>query len=349
MSSSFYEDGWLPYAILAFCTVLAMVHTLAALDRPDNRSAVGGLILTVGLVLLIGSRPISGLFVDMTTYASIFERAKSGALQFSFGDPLFDLFTRISASLVSVEIYFLFCAGLYVIPKALACRIFFRSRWPLALALMATSFSFYAYGVNGIRNGIAASLGLLAIAWPSMRGKLFIGILAVTTHASLLLTMAAHAIALRHRSVATWIGFWLLSIPISIFAPSSLMMTLASIQGDERASYFDSAGRMGAGSFRWDFIAYGAVGVVAIAYWKWVRKTVDPEYDRLASTYLIANAFWILINEVAFSNRFAYLSWFLMEVVIVYPLLRQLGGIRAPVWIIGLIGLNIVLFELVFG
>ena len=37
---------------------------------------------------------------------------------------------------------------------------------------------------------------------------------------------------------------------------------------------------------------------------------------------MIANAFWILIIRANFSNRFAYLSWFLMAPVIAYPMLR---------------------------
>jgi hypothetical protein len=37
---------------------------------------------------------------------------------------------------------------------------------------------------------------------------------------------------------------------------------------------------------------------------------------------MIANTFWILVIRANFSNRFAYLSWFLMAIVIAYPLLK---------------------------
>jgi surface polysaccharide O-acyltransferase-like enzyme len=38
---------------------------------------------------------------------------------------------------------------------------------------------------------------------------------------------------------------------------------------------------------------------------------------------VFANAFWILVIRANFSNRFAYLSWFMMALVIIYPLLKK--------------------------
>jgi hypothetical protein len=47
----------------------------------------------------------------------------------------------------------------------------------------------------------------------------------------------------------------------------------------------------------------------------------DPFYVRLVNTYLMANGFWVLVINTSFSNRFAYLSWFLMPWVLIYPFL----------------------------
>ena len=33
--------------------------------------------------------------------------------------------------------------------------------------------------------------------------------------------------------------------------------------------------------------------------------------------------FWIIVINASFSNRFAYLSWFLYPIVLSYPLLRM--------------------------
>lgn len=287
--------------------------------RPYVWTAIG---LTGLLVLLIGLRPISGLYVDMTTYAIAFERSKWGISEVSLGDPLFDVFTNNAAAIMPVAGYFFLCAVLYVVPKTIASRLWFGQRATIALAVVASSFSFYAFATNGIRNGIAASFALLAMAWPRLTGKLVLGAAAVFTHISLLLSITAYVIAGRFRSIKAWMAFWLAAIPLSLLIPKSLFSSLASLQIDGRTSYFGNMDEATSG-FRTDFILYGAIGVAAIAYWKVIRKIEDREFDRLACTYLIANGVWILINQVAYSNRFAYLSWFLLEIVILFPALRS--------------------------
>ena len=52
----------------------------------------------------------------------------------------------------------------------------------------------------------------------------------------------------------------------------------------------------------------------------WVQfLRTDPFYARLVNTYLLTNALWILVIHASFSNRFAYLSWFMMPWVLLYP------------------------------
>ena len=42
----------------------------------------------------------------------------------------------------------------------------------------------------------------------------------------------------------------------------------------------------------------------------------------ICMVYCLCNAFWIMVIRSAFSNRFAYLSWFLYPVVVAYPLVN---------------------------
>jgi hypothetical protein len=57
----------------------------------------------------------------------------------------------------------------------------------------------------------------------------------------------------------------------------------------------------------------------------------------MLNTYLLANAVWVLLIHASFSNRFAYLSWFMMPWLLVYPFLpgktltRPRGGVIAVV------------------
>ena len=63
--------------------------------------------------------------------------------------------------------------------------------------------------------------------------------------------------------------------------------------------------------------------VAMIWYVTRYRRFTDIGYTMFANTYLLCNAFWIIVIRAAFSNRFAYLSWFMYPVVIAYPLLRM--------------------------
>ena len=74
--------------------------------------------------------------------------------------------------------------------------------------------------------------------------------------------------------------------------------------------------------FRWDFLIYSASAVYIGWFFIFKKKITDPLYIHIFGVYCITNAFWILVITAAFSNRFAYLSWFLMPVVFAYPMFR---------------------------
>ena len=77
--------------------------------------------------------------------------------------------------------------------------------------------------------------------------------------------------------------------------------------------------------FRWDFLLYSAMPVW-LAWYVRYKGIINQTFNLLANTYIIANSFWILVCRVAYSNRFAYLSWFMYALVIAYAV------IRLPIW-----------------
>ena len=54
---------------------------------------------------------------------------------------------------------------------------------------------------------------------------------------------------------------------------------------------------------------------IAVGFFKRALFGVDP-------FQCLCNAFWIMVIRSAFSNRFAYLSWFIYPIVIAYPLVN---------------------------
>ena len=75
--------------------------------------------------------------------------------------------------------------------------------------------------------------------------------------------------------------------------------------------------------FRWDFLLYSTAPVV-MAWYVCIKKDLqDNWYNAICTVYCLCNAFWVLVIRSAFSNRFAYLSWFLYPIVIAYPLVNM--------------------------
>ena len=52
------------------------------------------------------------------------------------------------------------------------------------------------------------------------------------------------------------------------------------------------------------------------------KKICDLKYHLILGTYVYANAVWVILIRLPFTNRFAYLSWFLYAFVLSYPLLK---------------------------
>jgi hypothetical protein len=265
----------------------------------------------------------------MSTYARTFLEYQAGEDVRVEKDVQFEYFMKICSSLMDVNIFFLLCAFIFIFPMYVLCKRVFKEYWFYAFFMFVASFSFWGAAVNGIRNGMAASLFLLALAYANKRvimGLLFY--VAVACHKSLLLPVAAYLVTYLYNDPKKYLLFWLFCIPLSFAAGGAfeLLFTNLNIFEDERIGYLsneegfeDNIANTG---FRIDFIIYSATGVLAGWFFLIKRKFEDVFYQRIFNTFLLANGFWILIIRANFSNRFAYLSWFILGFLIIYPYLK---------------------------
>jgi hypothetical protein len=53
---------------------------------------------------------------------------------------------------------------------------------------------------------------------------------------------------------------------------------------------------------------------------------VSDMYRNLLNLYLCLNGIWMLCMYASFTNRIAYLSWFLYPIVLIYPFLQEDWG-----------------------
>jgi hypothetical protein len=286
-----------------------------------------GKIILFFVLLYMGLRPIHGVFVDMITYNRGFIRYAEGAMIVSANDLFFHVFTKFLSSFVSASTYFFLCATLYVVPLYVVCKKWFHSYWLYGFLFLVCAFSFWAYGTNGIRNGIAGSLFLLGVSREKRFWQVIWFVLAIGFHKTMLLPIAGFVLSNFCNQPKTMIVFWALCVPLSLIGGGFFESFFGSIGfDDERMGYFNSEieeGKFSSTGFRWDFLLYSSAGVFAGWFYIVKRKYNDKIYFILFNTYLFANAFWILVIRASYSNRFAYLSWFMIGLVIIYPLLKQ--------------------------
>ena len=124
---------------------------------------------------------------------------------------------------------------------------------------------------------------------------------------------------------------------------------MVKLNPDERVSYLmvnamDTHYKAG---FRIDFILYSCFPALLGYYYIYKKKYRDVFYCNLYNMYLLSNTFWILVIRANFSDRFAYLSWFIYSIVLLYPLVTHSIVKRQGLWI-GTIFLGLTLFRFVF-
>jgi hypothetical protein len=290
-----------------------------------NENIFPSFLLFVAITLFIGYRPLSGVFVDTMNYKMQFDNMV-GVMSFTpKKDKLFGYFMYYSAQIMSVSDWFTIIATIYFGFMLVSIRRLLPKDTFFAFVITLSAFSCFAYSTNGLRNGMATSVAMFAL---TLRDKKLIAfsilLIASGIHLSLLLTLFAAIISFYYKNTKVYIYVWILAIFLSIFISGFFEIFFAGFIQDGRSSYLDGSGSVygGNGGFRWDFLMYSSMPILVGYYFVVMKGFKDEKYKWILNTYLISNTFWILVIRASFSNRFAYLSWFLYSLVLIYPFLK---------------------------
>ncbi|MCG2794073.1 MAG: EpsG family protein [Weeksellaceae bacterium] len=321
------------YVVMLIIALLILVHA-QAFDVRDAGSLAFfnnlGIIFLIIFILYIGLRPISGrYFGDMSTYATGYRLLEKGAAVSIEKDYVFNYFMWFCARIMPVKYFFLLIDVLYILPCYWFSKIYFKRYWFFAFFMFIGSFSFWSYGTNGIRNGLGTSLFILGLCFYNRRkwAMYFFFVLSFFMHSSLIIPIAAFIVSGIYKNPRIYLYIWLATIPLSLAGGGFWENFFSRLGFEERTKGYLTGGeeylyQFSQTGFRWDFVLYSAFGIVAGWYFIFKKNITDRFYIHLFGIYCIANAFWILVIRATFSNRFAYLSWFLMAPVIAYPMFR---------------------------
>lgn len=289
-------------------------------------------VITCTLALWLGFRPISGLyFGDTSNYALSYALSDGTFAGMNWRSEWIWEWLMISCKQLGLTVrwFFLIVECGYMFFTFWAVRRLLPSHTLLALAFLWGSLMFYSFGINGIRNGLACQIVLLAFSY-LVDKKYMLGILlcliAFGIHRSTILPIAAIFVGIGlDREARPAIYFWILCIFLSLLFGSAFENFFASLGFDDRmVSYntqdvdMDQFSKTG---FRWDFLLFSAAPIM-LAWYVINEDKSDRIYNILTIAYCLSNAFWLLVIRAPFSNRFAYLSWFMMPLMFAYPLIN---------------------------
>jgi hypothetical protein len=328
---------------LALITVICLAFGLRYISsngyemQEEGSSEIMPILLATILIIWLGNRPINGAyFGDTANYAISYALQDVSDVKMNWhGEWVWELLvSTCKAAGLSVSTFFIIIEAGYIISVLWAIKRFMPENMLLGIMFVLTSLSFFSYGVNGLRNGLACHFTILGISFLTDKKYLpcaILFIMALGIHRSVMLPIVASLIgAFLMKSPHTAIYIWIASIFASLVAGNALTSHIASFGFDDRISNYivtanDLSGFSRVG-FRWDFLLFSAMPILMIWYICVKRRISDTWYDLIAIVYCLSNSFWIIVNRSSFSNRFAYLSWFIYPLVIAYPLANL------PIW-----------------
>lgn len=282
------------------------------------------------VALFIGFRPISAEFADMLGYAYNYEEYNVSS---EHNDYTLWWIADICRSLdFSTSMWFAVISMIYFGGFFISARLLAKNNANYIFLTILVAFSTFAYGAQAIRNGLGLSLLTLGLSmFLTQKGKwrllaLGVSFSAVLTHKSTTLPIICFLVAYYSKvGLKSVMCFWAFSIIISLNVGSQVSNIFLDLGFDDRMDNYlladDYTGFSHSG-FRFDFLLY-SIMPIWLGYYALIKKGVnDRIYKILLSTYILANAFWVMVIRAPFSDRFAYLSWFLYPIVIAYPLLK---------------------------
>lgn len=295
-------------------------------------------IICIVFVLWLGSRPISGTyFGDTVNYAMEYVGMDIASKEISIdwhNEWCWGALMVLCKSLeLSVSVFFTIVEAGYFFFAFAAIRKFIPTNPLIGLLFLLSSLMFYNFGINGLRNGLACSIAFLAFAYFLENKTLpavILALIAFGTHRSIALPIMAVFLGryvIKDYRYAVYI--WVACIFISLLAGNFFVNIIGSVGfNDKMSSYITSEynDQFSSSGFRWDFLIYSTPPII-LAWYILVKLRIKDDWYRILSiAYCVANAFWILVIRISFSNRFAYLSWFLYPILIAYPI------INLPIW-----------------
>lgn len=287
------------------------------------------LLFTILIIIYIGSRPNSPVFADGPGYwyGIIDHRWENYSLeQVSNQFATLYLMTTLSSNNISPRIGFFIFAIISYGFALIAMRKLFPKDTLLAMIMYCGTFCVFGGAVNGIKNGMALSVFLCALAYKD-NWKIFIPLLALSIgfHHSMQLSLAVFALCLFYKKTNRYYLAWFFGLIIAAAHITYFQNMLAGFTDEHGQGYLlTNADSLFVTGFRPDFILYSSAPVI-LGWWLMKKQKIQlpDHYGFCLNVYLVMNTIWLLCMYSSFTNRISALSWALFPILLLYPFLNM--------------------------
>jgi hypothetical protein len=317
------------YIVLIFAVIIVFVDANTDLFyKYRNSFKYFQFFFVAFCVLLIGFRPAGANgYLDTKMYIDLFQYTKENHELEYPKDMGFDYSMLFTSYFLNYRGFFLLCSLTSFVILFFTSKIINQKSWFLFFLATCSSLYFFDYQVYTIRQGLACAFALLAFVHPKKYIKIPFLIASVLFHKSLLLPVIGYlGCSLIYNGTLLYVIMWICSIPISYFSGHWWEFFFAKfLKNDERTLYLtkfstNSTWLLRTG-FRVDILLFNFLFVLVGIYYIWILKINDKVYQTIFNVYLVCNVIIILVIRANNIHRFAYLVWFLIPVLLLYPLL----------------------------
>ena len=245
------------------------------------------------------------------------------------------VFVKICTKVFATNYYlfFLLISFIYTLCYYKFSMHFFGRKYSGYFILMAFGcLGFTGYGVNTIRSGIAVGFLLLSLTFEKrIFYRVLFALLSMMFHLSMVLPIGAYLLVKSLKKDKFVYFLWLFCFMLSILNTDLTSIVEVFMTVDERVDkYINMGDEMYKKGYRVDFLIYSLIPIIISYYYKKKRYIKFQLFRELYLTYIVVNAFWLLVIRMAFTNRIAYLSWMIIPFIVLYPIISNQEVIKKP-------------------
>lgn len=342
----------LPELIIRFLPIaILLLLGFTILEKKKLLSFPYYLSLFVCIVIVFSIAALPEDFsIDKPRYVVLFQNGYLWGALGDYKDMGWMYYVVFCAKLFRGNVYcfFLLTAVVYTVSYYVFARRFFGKKSFYFIIMAMGCLGFMGYATNTIRAGFAIAFLLFGIVAEKNVWKVLWLFLSIVIHRSMIIPVGGFIITGLVDKKWVYYSIWFICLILAVinvnlgpvfesfgFVDSRVDSYLQSFE-DQFSSY-----RRG---FRWDFLLYSVAPIVISMYNVHKHNIQDKLYDRMTNTYIFANAIWLLVIRMAYTDRIAYLSWFLIPFITLYPVITHEDEFRNPnIMVVGIMSLFMVM------